>query len=91
MTNPSLAKNYIKIGATRRDPQERADELSAETAIPESFKVYKSWQSSRIFHAEKVIHAKLNKYRVNEKREFFSIWPPYAILQIWWLKLRGKL
>jgi TPR repeat protein len=74
LLNPAL-KNLVKIGRTSRTPEERAQELSAATGVPQPFLVaYESLVSDGVV-AESLIHAELSRdgYRLNEAREFFEI------------------
>jgi tricorn protease-like protein len=73
LINPSLKKNMIKIGMTKRSPEIRAQELSVVTSIPSEFYVAYEAIASDCVLAEKMIHEKLGKYRVSENREFFNI------------------
>lgn len=63
---------YLKIGATRKHPIDRAKEVSAGTGVPRPYELayYKSFEDA--FAAEALIHEALADYRVNESREFFS-------------------
>lgn len=72
LSNPSMT-NLIKIGQTRRSPEERARELSRNTSIPVDFIVeFEMFTLDRLM-LEKVTHEKLEPYRFNKKREFFEI------------------
>ena len=74
LLNPAL-KNLVKIGRTSRTPEERAQELSAATGVPQPFIVaYESLVSDGVV-AESLIHAELSRdgYRLNEAREFFEV------------------
>lgn len=62
----------LKIGNTKRSPEERSRELSRATGVPTNFEVvYEIFSPDRI-KLEKKIHSVLNKYRVNANREFFK-------------------
>src|SRR6266446_3877164 len=69
--NPGL-KNLVKIGKTRRSPDERADELSS-TGVPHRFVVVYEHGVSDCDKAEQEIHEALVKYRINKNREFFRL------------------
>lgn len=79
LVNPSFRDNLIKIGLTTRTPEERAKELSRNTGIPNEFVVaYKK----HVFDCrviEKLVHSYLEKYRSNERREFFNLPADLAI------------
>lgn len=80
MINPSL-ENMVKIGKTKRDPNERVKELSSATGVPTPFILafYKPFRDCDF--AEKAIHHILEEkgYRVNDNREFFKISSTEAI------------
>jgi 5-methylcytosine-specific restriction endonuclease McrA len=78
LINASLQENTIKIGRTKRDPKERAKELSVQTGLPSEFIVAYSQIVNDDKKAESLIHRKLNKHRVtglrkDRNREFFSL------------------
>lgn len=74
LLNPSL-KGLLKIGRTNRSPEERAQELSTSTGVPQPFIVAYECIVSDGVAAEKLIHEELatEGYRINESREFFQI------------------
>ena len=74
LINPSL-KGLLKIGRTNRSPEERAQELSTSTGVPQPFIVAYECIVSDGVAAEKLIHEELASggYRINESREFFQI------------------
>lgn len=63
---------YLKVGATRKHPIDRAKEISAGTGVPRGYSVayYRDFEDA--FAAESLIHAALADCRVNESREFFN-------------------
>lgn len=65
-------KNVFKIGMTKRTSYLRASELTAATAAPDEFHVVYEWKVTNCIAAEKEVHAILDKYRLNDKREFFQ-------------------
>ncbi len=71
--NPSLRDETLKIGITTRTPYTRAAELSRKTGVAQEYVVaYQRW----VMHpeaGEAKIHAYLNRYRINMKREFFQL------------------
>lgn len=73
MRNASHSIDIFKIGLTTRDSKIRAKELSTTTGSPDKFLVANEWNAKDCVLAEKLIHEKLDKYRVNESREFFKI------------------
>lgn len=80
MMNPSM-QGVIKIGLTRRTPEERLEELSKATGVPTPFiLVYKEYFSDCV-KAEKIIHSLLEDrgQKVSSNREFFNTDIPSAI------------
>ena len=70
LSNPSF--NYLKIGFTNRDVQNRIEELNT-TGVPTPFElVYEVlvWDAASV---ERKIHLELNDCRVRDNREFFQI------------------
>jgi hypothetical protein len=68
----------VKIGWTSGDAVKRAAQLSSHTAAAAPFKVYALWIVQDGPRAERVIHKKLIKHRVNKRREFFRLRPETA-------------
>lgn len=62
----------IKIGSTVISAQERARQLSSNTAVPTPFKVAYEVYTDDCEKLEKNIHTQLNEFRVNANREFFN-------------------
>lgn len=77
LSNPSMA-GLIKIGQTRRSPEERARELSQSTSIPADFVVEFEIFTLDRTKLEKIAHEKLAPYRFSKKREFFEIGVEHA-------------
>lgn len=73
MMNPSMP-GIIKIGFTKRTPEERLDELSKATGVPIPFVLVYKEEFNNCIQAEKVIHALLEERgeRVASNREFFK-------------------
>ena len=72
MSNPSLPEDMLKIGWTREHPQKRADDLYT-SGIPTPFIVEFIIITPEGCKCEKIIHKRLDTYRVNSCREFFKI------------------
>lgn len=72
MRNPTMELNTFKIGLTMGEPEDRADQLS-KTSVPERFYVMRQWAVSDCKLAEKQIHTLLKDYRVDPRREFFTL------------------
>lgn len=79
MVNPAHKTGLFKVGYTTRTPEERARELSSNTANPAHYLVVESWQVKDGKMAEKEVHRKLDKYRLAGNREFFQV--GYEILR----------
>lgn len=73
MINPSIP-DTVKVGKTTRDPQGRADELSAATGVATKFIVVYSEFFLDCNVAEEYVHTVLENggHRVSSNREFFS-------------------
>ena len=61
----------IKIGSTVLYEQERARQLSSNTAVPTPFKVAYEVYVDDYDKLEKLLHMELSDFRVNPNREFF--------------------
>lgn len=78
LINPSLQKNFLKIGRTTRTPDLRAEELSEGTGMPSEYVVvYERWVSNCEM-VEALIHDKLKNCRItsirpDRNREFFRL------------------
>ncbi|WP_149241506.1 GIY-YIG nuclease family protein [Dyadobacter sp. 32] len=72
MRNPTMTKNIFKIGLTRNEVDDRANQLS-KTSVPDKFYKSQEWNVKNCVTAEKEIHIRLNQYRVDPRREFFNI------------------
>ncbi|MFK2510007.1 GIY-YIG nuclease family protein [Bacteroides fragilis] len=72
MRNASHEKNIFKVGLTRRDCETRAKELSSATGVPDKYLIVEEFATADCVLAEKLIHEKLDDYRLNNKREFFK-------------------
>jgi len=78
MINASFPKNVLKIGMTKRDPYERAEELSNKTGLPAEFQVAYEKRVQDCEKAERRIHKELKQYRTtafrnDRSREFFQM------------------
>ena len=74
-----MENDIYKVGWTSRTARERASELSSSSGVPKSFIVVDSWQHTDPEGLEKNIHAMLDPYRVNDRREFFNA--PYQTIK----------
>ena len=73
LRNPAFANDCYKIGMTRREVKDRINELSRFTGIPARFEVVYETAVANCVFAENVIHKKLENYRFEKDREFFTI------------------
>lgn len=71
LTSP--ANNYVKIGSTQRSPEDRARELSADTGVPQPYKVSYGLLTHEAEAVERAVHKSLASRRVNQHREFFTV------------------
>ena len=72
MRSASAKKDIYKVGQTRRSPETRASEITRGTGVPTEFLVVEDWEVADCVMAEPMIHAALDRYRINERREFFK-------------------
>jgi len=72
MRSGAHQKDVFKVGLTKRDAETRSKELSRSTSSPDHFLVVEEWFVKDCVLAEKLIHQKLDSYRVNPKREYFK-------------------
>ena len=73
LSNPSLPKEYLKIGYTKLKPEERATQISSATGVPTPYKVEWAYKCFNGEIVERMTHEKLKAFRVNNKKEFFHI------------------
>ncbi|PHX52854.1 hypothetical protein AO354_01565 [Pseudomonas syringae pv. syringae] len=64
-------KDIFKIGLTTRTADVRSNELTSSTSAPDQFLVVEEWEVGDCDLAEKIIHERLEPFRINPKREFF--------------------
>jgi len=69
----SSMPEMVKIGYTKNDPTERANQLSKSTGVPTPFNVVYSYSCFNGERIEKAVHKHFRKKRVNSQREFFYI------------------
>lgn len=63
----------VKIGHTKRSIEERIEELSKQTGVPEKFEEEYSWLVENPEQYERLIHANLMAYRIRNDKEFFRV------------------
>lgn len=73
LMNPSMP-NLLKIGQTKKNPEERAKELSSSTGVATNFIVVYKQKFNDCERAEHAVHIILEEegIRVNKNREFFE-------------------
>ena len=72
MSNPTMP-GYYKIGYTKKNPEERAKQISNATGVIVPMKVEWAFHCYNGFALEQECHHKLEKYRVSHNREFFQM------------------
>jgi hypothetical protein len=71
--------DMVKIGYTKNNPEDRANQLSKSTGVPTPFNVVYSYSCFNGERIEKAVHKYFRKQRVNNQREFFYITADEAI------------
>ena len=72
LSNPSMS-GLLKIGYTQRQVEERVNELSNSTSVPESFVIECYFTCENPQGDETRIHQNLLQYRYSKDREFFKV------------------
>jgi hypothetical protein len=75
----SAMQGLLKIGRTERSSEERAAELSKHTGVPADFCVAYEEFVADCDKVEKLIHERLDPFRLNNNREFFKVELKHAI------------
>jgi T5orf172 domain len=70
-TFTKMGKEIVKIGITSGDINSRVSQLFT-TGVPYRFQVYAVYKITGFIEVERALHLLLNKYRLNNSREFFS-------------------
>lgn len=65
-------KDIFKVGLTSRTTDLRSSELTSSTSAPDQFLVVEEWEVTDCELAERIIHERLDQYRINPRREFFQ-------------------
>lgn len=84
LTNPSFRENWIKIGKTSRDVNERLSELD-NTSTPLPFEVYATIETEKYAELETQAHnilTALTDKRIRNNREFYNFKPEEALKYI---------
>ena len=72
LSNPTQP-GLLKIGYTKKLPEERAKQISAATGVALPYKVEWAYQCFNGEMVEREVHHKLKAQRVNNSKEFFQI------------------
>lgn len=64
---------FVKIGRTERNVEQRVRELSSATGVPTEFTVFRQYSVEDSAAAERQIRELLDGYRVSDNREFFKL------------------
>ena len=75
----AMKEEIYKVGWTSRTAEERAQELSSNSGVPMSFVVVRYWEHCDPAALETSVHAMLDPYRFNDRREFFHA--PYRTIE----------
>ena len=71
--NPRDGENIYKVGRSERDVNERMKELTGSTSTLGSYRAEAYFVVCDTEEAEKACHLRLDRYRVQDNREFFDI------------------
>lgn len=77
LTNPAIP-GMVKVGMTQDSPRARAAALSSHTGVPSAFRVAWYAEVQDCAAVEGAVKRALDRYRVNGRREFFSVTVPEA-------------
>lgn len=72
LSNP-LSPGLLKIGYTKKLPEERAKQISSATGVALPYKVEWAYQCFNGEMVEREVHHKLKAQRVNNNKEFFQV------------------
>jgi hypothetical protein len=72
LSNPTMP-GFYKIGYTKKNPDERAKQISNATGVALPYEVEWAFHCYNGFELEQEVHHKLVDYRVSNTREFFQI------------------
>ncbi|MDU8928304.1 GIY-YIG nuclease family protein [Alisedimentitalea sp. MJ-SS2] len=73
MRNAQHPKDTYKVGYTTKSADERARQLESTSGQPDQFAVVESWSVTQPRRVEGIVHERLDRYRVNPRREFFNV------------------
>jgi hypothetical protein len=72
LSNPAYPE-MLKIGYTSKPAEIRSNQISKSTGVPLEFEILFQYACFKGEKIEKEVHKKLSKYRVNSRKEFFTI------------------
>ena len=72
LSNPTQP-GLLKIGYTKKSPEERAKQISSATGVALPYKVEWAYQCFNGEMVEREVHHKLKAQRINNNKEFFQI------------------
>ena len=72
LSNPTQP-GLLKIGYTKKLPEERAKQISSATGVALPYKVEWAYQCFNGEMVEREVHHKLKAQRINSSKEFFQI------------------
>jgi len=72
LSNPTQP-GLLKIGYTKKSPEERAKQISSATGVALPYKVEWAYQCFNGEMVEREVHHKLKAQRINNSKEFFQI------------------
>lgn len=72
LSNPT-SPGLLKIGYTKKSPEERAKQISSATGVALPYKVEWAYQCFNGEMVEREVHHKLKAQRINNSKEFFQI------------------
>jgi len=72
LSNPAQP-GLLKIGYTKKFPEERAKQISSATGVALPYKVEWAYQCFNGEMVEREVHHKLKSNRINSSKEFFQI------------------
>jgi hypothetical protein len=81
LENPSMPR-FVKIGYTDRTIEERIEELSRGTGVPEPFTLLYGCEVRDAAHLERLLHTEFKHERVRTQREFFKARPFQVLIAL---------
>jgi hypothetical protein len=72
LSNPA-SPGLLKIGYTKKFPEERAKQISSATGVALPYKVEWAYQCFNGEMVEREVHHKLKAQRINSSKEFFQV------------------